>query len=641
MGDTSFEGAPAVPDLQALSARYAQEKEKRIRADGASQYEELQFAASERFRHLATDPWVDHEALNAAKPNLADGDNVKVLIQGAGYGGLLFAIRFVQQGIRPEDIRLVDVAGGFGGTWWWNRFPGLTCDTQGYIYLPLLDETGYVPKHRFSGGQELLSYANLLADKWNLTEQGVFRSAVRGYEWDDEARRWVVKIEQSRGPGQESVNMTVKAQFVVVANGVLNHPKVPKNLSAFEGPTTHTARWDYGITGGTPDDPQMVNLKDKRVGIIGTGATGVQAIPELAKWAKELYVFQRTPSSIGTKGQRETDPEEWKAMTADKDWHKKRMETFDAVMAAEPGVEDTLQDGWTECKAYRGVVGGYHEKPIGMEDIPNHIGGLLYADAPRTERMRQRVDDIVKDKATAEGLKAWYPTWCKRPTFHDEYLSVFNQPHVHLVDTDGKGVTGATATGLLAAGKEWPLDVLILSTGFRSPAANLAEPGESSNMTIHGRGGLLMADKWTSKGPSTLHGLSTRDFPNLFLTGPLQMGASANFARVQDVIAEHAAYILRTALDKAGGNDSRVLIEATTEGEEFWAGVILERAMWLAGMGVCLPGYTNNEGDLGKDQAAQMKMARGSPYAQGMNAYKRVLEAWRAEGSMKYLEVSV
>lgn len=347
-------------DLLALHVKYIEEKEKRFSQAGASQYEELQFSTSGRFRRLDQDPWVDHEALNAETPVLEDGNQIKVLIQGAGYGGLLFAIRFVQQGIKPSEICLVDAAGGFSGTWWWNRFPGLTCDTQSSVYIPLLEKTGYMPKHRYSGGQELLAYADVLAEKWDLKDRGIFRSAIRGYDWEDEAKRWVVKIKQGRRPREESITITVKAQFVVVANGVLNHPKVPKSVAAFEGPTTHTARWDYGITGGTPDDPKLVNLTDKRVGIVGTGATAVQAIPEVATWAKELYVFQRTPSSVAQKGQHKTDPEEWEVITSKPGWHRRRIDNIDASMSGEPSVEDTLVKGWLDGGH---ILQGHHRRP--------------------------------------------------------------------------------------------------------------------------------------------------------------------------------------------------------------------------------------------------------------------------------------
>ncbi|KAF3351348.1 Nitrogen assimilation transcription factor nirA [Verticillium dahliae VDG2] len=523
-------------DFAAVQARYAQEKAKRLHPEGVEQYVEL--TNSGRLQSLASDPWVDHDALNAEPPSLRNGDDIKVLILGAGYGGLLYAIHFIQQGISPSDIRLVDAAGGFGGTWYWNRFPGLQCDTEGYTYMPLLEETGYVPKHRFSYGPELLDYAGVLADKWDLRDKGVFRSTVRSYDWDADAVRWITKIRQGRGPGQADVEMKVRAQFVVVANGVLNHPKVPRTLQGFEGPATHTARFDYGITGGTPRDQQLTKLRGKRVGIVGTGATAVQVIPELAKYAGELYVFQRTPSGVTPKHQRETRAEDWKAMTAgEPGWQKRRIETYCAVMAGEPGVEDTIRDGWTQAKTYRALIGGAHDAPLAMEDVPAHIGALLALDAPRTDAIRRH---------------------------------------------------------------------------------------------------------WEAQGPSTLHGVLTNGFPNLFLSGPMQTGASANFSHVQNVLAEHCGYILGEAVRRAAARGlaaDRVVVEATVEAEEAWAGRLMQRAAWFAGAGICAPNINNNEGSLGADPASHMKIARGAPYALGMNAYAREIRSWREEGTMKGVDV--
>ncbi|KAJ0382442.1 hypothetical protein COL922a_012562 [Colletotrichum nupharicola] len=633
-------GAAAV-DFMALNKKYTEEKEKRLRADGNGQYVELE--KDERFRKLAEDPWVDHAKLNAQPPNLKDGDEVKVVILGAGFGGLLYAIRFIQAGLRAEDIRLVDVAGGFGGTWYWNRYPGLMCDIESYTYMPLLEETGYVPKHRYSYGPELMAHAERMAEMWNLTDKGVFRSQIRSYEWDDEAKRWDVVVEQGRGPGEEAVTMKVRSQFVVLANGVLNHPKLAKNLEAFEGDMFHTARWNYGVTGGlgtAPENPQLTGLEGKRVGIIGTGATAVQVVPQLAKWAKELYVFQRTPSAVDERGQRPTDPEEFKTKIATgRGWQRRRTENFNEwITGGEPG-ENLVDDGWTTLKAYKAIIGGPHDAPLKMEDIPGHLGNLMALDTPRSERLRQRVKSTVKDKKTAEGLKAWYPGWCKRPTFHDDYLPAFNLPHVHLVDTEGKGVDHATKDGLVVGGTEYPLDVIVLSTGYRPPGENMAEPSSQSNMTIKGRGGQLISEKWLTRGPSTLHGVLTNGFPNLFLTGPMQMGASSNFAYVTDIAAQHSAYILGEAMKRAGKSTDKVVIESTVEGEEGYAAKIMMHAAWFAGIATCTPSYITNEGEQTKPED-QMKKMRGAPFPTGMNNYTKFLEEWRAEGSLKGVDIT-
>ncbi|WQF84433.1 Putative FAD/NAD(P)-binding domain superfamily [Colletotrichum destructivum] len=633
-------GAAAM-DFMTLNKKYAEEKEKRQRPDGNKQYVDME--ADARFSKLARDPWADHEKLNAQPANLRDGDKIKIVVLGAGYGGLLYAIRLVQAGFRAEDIRLVDAAGGFGGTWYWNRYPGLMCDVESYIYMPLLEETGYVPRHRYSYGHELLAHANRLAETWNLADKGVFRSQIKSYEWDEDARRWSVVIEQGRGPNEAPVTMTVWSQFVVVANGVLNHPKVAKNLEAFEGAMFHTARWDYGVTGGSPDDlenVQLTGLQGKRVGIIGTGATAIQLVPQLAKWAKELYVFQRTPSSVDERGQRPTDLEEWKKRIASggPGWQTRRTENFNVFITGGEADENLVADGWTTIKTYKALIGSPQDKPLGMADIPGHIGNLLALDVPRSERIRRRVDEIVRDKATAESLKPWYPSWCKRPTFHDDYLPAFNLPNVYLVDTNGKGVDRATRTSLVVGDADYPLDVVVLSTGYRPVGENLVEPSGRSNMTIRGRGGRLMSDKWFGEGPSTLHGVLTSGFPNLFLAGPLQTGASVNFAYVQDVLSQHCAYILAEAMKRAGKSTDKVVVESTVEAEETYAGLIMQYAAWFSAMSVCTPGYLNNEGHQAPPEE-QMKMAKGAPFPLGMNAWARFLKEWRAEGSMKGVNV--
>ncbi|TDZ26854.1 FAD-binding monooxygenase ausC [Colletotrichum orbiculare MAFF 240422] len=622
-------------DFTALNKKYTEEKDKRLRADGNEQYVELE--SSERFRHLNEDPWVDHATLNAQAPNLTDGDDVRITILGAGYSGLTCAIRCVQAGFKPEDIRLIDAAGGFGGTWWHNRYPGLMCDVESYSYLPLLEETGYMPKHRYSYGPELLAHAERMAQHWNLTNSGVFRTTIKSYEWDDEARRWIVAMEQNRGPKEQPTTMTVKSQFVVLAKGNLNHPKIAKNLEAFENPAFHTARWRYDITGGSPEDPQLTELKGKRVGIIGTGATAIQVVPQLARWAKELYVFQRTPSAVDERGQRPTDPEEFRTKVATgPGWQRRRIENFNAVIAGGDEKENLVNDGWTTLKTYGALIGAPHDKPITMEGIPAHIGNLLARDAPRSERLRRRVDETVKDKKTAESLKAWYPSWCKRPTFHDDYLETFNLPHVHLVDTDGRGIDHATKTSLVVGGVDYPLDVLVLSTGYRSPAVDLAEPSAASNTVIKGRNGRLISEKWATQGPTTLHGVLSYGFPNLLLTGPIQTGTTSNFSYALDVLSQHCAYIMFEAVKKAGENADKVVLENTIASEEAYAGLIMQRAAWFAANGshLCTPGYMNNEGSQARPED-QLKMARGAPFPLGMNAYTDFLEAWRAEGSLE------
>lgn len=639
------EGAgDAGPDLVRLARKYDDEKNRRIRDDGNAQYVELGLSPSpsSRLGKLAEDPWVDHEALNAQPPSLEDGDDVRFLILGAGYGALLFAVRLLEAGFKPDEVRIIDTAGGFGGTWYWNRYPGLMCDVESSIYMPLLEETGHVPEHRFSYGPELRRHAENIAKKWHLSDKVAFRTQLRSCEWDDAVRRWRVALTQGRGPGpgERAVDMAVGAQFVILANGVLNHPKAPKipGFEDFKGPMMHTGRWDYGVTGGSPEDPALSGLKGKKVGIVGTGATAVQCIPHLAKWADQLFVFQRTPSAVDERGQKETDPEEWKRMTASKGWWRARNENWNGIISGYP-VENMVNDAWTDIATYRHLVGGPHEVPIGMQDIPELIARTLATDAPRMERLRKRVDDVVQDKGTAEALKAWYPSWCKRPCFHDEYLQTFNLPHVTLVDTDAKGIDKVTPAGIVAGGKEYDLDVIVWSTGYRAPTDSMSEPGKMCNATITGRHGLSLSDKWLADGPATLHGIWTSSFPNLLLTGPAQTGVSPNWVFSQDNLARHAAYVVAEAVRRAERPEA-VTVEATPESEAAWSMQILTRSAWQSPVGVCGPNYMNNEGAMARQsQADLIKATRAANYPLGPIAFDEVLRQWRREGSMQGIVV--
>ncbi|TLS21367.1 uncharacterized protein PpBr36_10220 [Pyricularia pennisetigena] len=645
------DGDIAQPDIAAIHQRYQEEAQKRRREDGGEQYVDLEEdeAARKSSRHLAhliDDPWVDHEALNATAPPLKDGDDVKFLVMGAGFCGLVHAVRLIEAGFSADDVRLVDAAGDVGGTWYWNRYPGLQCDSEASIYLPLLEETGYVPTHRYSRGEEIRLHAVRIAEKWGLRDRALFRTAATSFAWDDGRRRWVVRLTTDRGPAADPVDLTVTAQFVVLANGVLCHPKVPKleGLEDFEGQTVHTARWKYDVTGGQPGDPFCDKLQGKRVGFIGTGATGVQCASALAKCAGELFVFQRTPSAIHERGQKEIDPEEWKEKVATgPGWWTARNANFSGVMAREPDMtEDLVDDGWTKLDTYRVTTGGPHaQHPLPLEKIPEYVQSMMLRDVPVSERARQRVDQVVtKNKETAEALKAWYPVWCKRPTFHDEYLHIFNRDNVTLVQTEDHGVQKATSKGLVVNGKEYELDVLVFGTGFRAPSKDFGEPSRMSNATITGSSGVTLRHKWleSETGPRSLHGLLTNDFPNLFLTGPMMTGSSASITYLFDVMARHAAYIVAEATRRAGDAAAgRLTIQPTTEAEAAWFMELAARAAYGAPLATCTPGYLMDEGSLNFTP----KMAGATTYAPGMNAYAKVLDEWRRKGGLEGLEIKV
>ncbi|KAJ7851604.1 flavin-binding monooxygenase-like family protein [Mycena olivaceomarginata] len=631
------DGATAIAD-PAIRQKYIEERNKRLRPEGLGQF--LKLADSTQFKYLEDDPWVDHAALNAKTPVLRDGDDLKFLVLGAGYGGLLFAVHLIEAGFNAADIRIVDVAGGFGGTWYWNRYPGLMCDTESYIFMPLIEETGYMPRFKYAYGPELREHANRIAEKWGLTDKALFRTQSRSAHWDGAAKRWVVQLVENRGPTEPKKEIKITAQYVLVASGVLDAPHIPRlpGFDQFKGQHFHTSRWNYDITGGTDTDWTLDKLKDKRVGILGTGATAVQAVPHLAKWAKHLYVFQRTPSSVDVRNQRPTDPDEWaNKIAATKGWARARTENFNSWFTNEPNGDDLVNDGWCHLRSFFGRRG-----IIAPEQIPEHVATMHAYDIERAEKIRARTTEVVKDRETADKLKHWYPAWCKRPTFHDDYLPAFNQSNVTLVDTDGKGVEGLTADAVAANGTSYPIDVLVLSTGFAlSVDGGSGSPAQRSSMKVFGREGLDMDDKWVREGTGTLHGVASHGFPNFFFYGAglAHVGLGANFTYTLDLLASHVATTLAEAERRAGGDTSRVTVEPTKAAEDEWVGEIVKRASWFAAMPGCTPGWINNEGATPADAEEKTKATRNAVWGEGIVSFTEVLRAWQDEGELRGLQI--
>lgn len=384
-----------------------------------------------------------------------------------------------------------------------NRYPGVMCDTEASVYLPMLEEIGYMPKHKYSYGEEIRGYCERIANRYGFADQCVFRTTITRAEWNDETRLWSVNMEQNRGPGQSKVTLTAHSQFLCLCNGVLNHPKAPKlpGLEEFKGQIFHAARWNYKITGGSSSGQKMTDLSGKKVGILGTGPTAIQAIPKLAEASKELYVFQRTPASISSRGQQATDQAEWaKHITAEPGRQLERLRNWELLCQGETADDRFVTDGWTKLKTFGALIGRSDAPEMTKDIVQGHMKNYTELDAPFQDRIRRRVDEIVRDRHTAEALKPWYPTWCKRPLFHDEYLETFNLPNVHLVDiADTKGISGAVPGGLLVGERKIELDVLALSTGFR-PIVNLQDPdpGAKSNTIVIGKvqSTLILFGRW-------------------------------------------------------------------------------------------------------------------------------------------------
>ncbi|KAK7540016.1 putative monooxygenase [Phyllosticta citribraziliensis] len=620
----------------ALEEKYAEERDKRLRPDGFAQYVDLRQDAP----GLAADPWIDYEALASQEPALKDGDDVQFLITGAGHISLLFAGRLVEAGFDPKGICLVDTAGGFGGTWYWNRFPGLTCDVEGYIYLPFLEETGYVPKQKYSSGEEIRQHCERVAAHFNL--RGLFSTTVLSQVWDESKKRWVVKMQQNRGPGREKLDFEVTAQFVYTGSGLFTSPKAPK-VPGFEDfrrsrHVFHPSRWDYEYTGGSPVDPSLVKLKDKVVGIVGTGATSVQIVPEVAKWAKHLYVFQRTPSYCTPRPQAPTNPEAWSSVASGKGWQKARRHNFDKFTSNDPEPVDLINDGWTEHRSFAGLVGG--PKAITPQNFDEYAKYLFELDVERAEKVRAHVEQQVQDPTTAEKLKAWYPGWCKRPTFHSEYLPTFNRANVTLVDTQGQGLERFTARGVVVDGVEHELDLMILSTGYGLATGNEAAPGFRNGITVVGRGGRHIQEKWGAADFGTFHGVLTHDFPNMIIPGLSGAVGSANLTSTYDMIAQHAANILKTAAQRASDPKSLV-VEPSKQAENEWTTEVQKRAIRLAIFASCTPGYFNHEGTAGKKSLEQKMLdAKRALWGDGIFSWQRIVEEYDAKGDLEGIEVS-
>jgi cyclohexanone monooxygenase len=586
-------------DPAALKAKYRAERDRRLRADGNQQYIDIS-----RFAHYLEDPYV--ERVDRAPLT----DEVEVVVIGGGFGGQLAAARLKEAGI--GDVRIIEKGGDFGGTWYWNRYPGAACDIESYIYLPLLEEVGFMPTEKYSRAPEILQHSRMIGEKFGLYDNVCFQTEVTELRWDEDAKRWIVKT--NRGDA-------MKARFVVMANGPLHRPKLPgiPGVETFKGHSFHTSRWDYGYTGGDCNGG-LTGLRDKRVGIIGTGATAVQCVPHLGEWAKELYVFQRTPSSIDVRANRPTDPE-W-AKSLPPGWQQYRMDNFNTLVSGGFADEDLVADGWTD------IIGNIlllaRKKMMAGEPVENPAELMQLADFKKMEQVRARVDHVVKDRQTAEALKPWYNQFCKRPCFHDEYLDAFNRPNVQLVDTKGRGVERIDETGIWANGQHYEIDCLIYATGFEVGT----EFTRRSGYELYGRGGQTLTQKW-AKGAETLHGVLSRGFPNCFIVSNVQSGFSANFPHMINEQSKHIAYLLAETQRRQART-----VEPSAEAEAAWVQTIIDLSLMReAFLKECTPGYYNNEG-----QPEVIAKQNGS-YGAGPVAFVKLLEAWRAEGELKGLEL--
>jgi cation diffusion facilitator CzcD-associated flavoprotein CzcO len=532
-------------DYEAVRARFAEARDLRrgYRPEGTAQFTSDLTGALARYE---IDPYATE-----IEDRAPIDDEVEILFIGGGFSALLTAARLRQVGF--GSIRIVERGSDVGGTWYWNRYPGAACDVVAYDYLPLLDELGYVPSRHYAGGPEIYAHCRAIAEKYDLYDLAVFQTTVTSTTWDLGTERW--HLGTDRGD-------TMRARFVICANGTLSKPKLARinGMETFEGHSFHTSRWDYGYTGAN-----LEHLADKVVGIIGTGASAVQVVPNVATAAKELYVFQRTPSSIDIKKDWETDPE-W-AASLQPGWQSERREK--AKQRPLPNV--------TQVDKSAGMTPEERVRLQEQKNIEYMLG------------IHRRIDEIIEDPATADALKPWYMFGCKRPCFHNEYLPSFNRPNVHLVDTKGRGITEIGPRGPVLDGRSYDLDLLVYATGFEVQITGIYN-------RIVGTDGRELQEKYAD-GIRTLLGVHTHGYPNLFVMGGYQASFSFNLTDILQAQGDHIAACIAYAREHDTGP-----LDPTPDAEDWWVEQVIEHRGKTNRNADCTPGYYNFEGEFNRRQ---------------------------------------
>jgi len=595
-------------DIPAVREKYRHERDRRLKRAANDQY----VAASGKYADI-----YERDPYNPVIPREPIMGETDVVILGGGYCGMMVAAQLKKAGI--EKFHNIDHGGDFGGTWYWNRYPGIQCDNDALCYMPLLEETGYMPSKKFADGIEIQAHCRIIAQHFGLYENALFHTLIKTLRWDPEIKRW--HVGTNRGDD-------IKARFVVLAMGPLNKPKLPgiAGMDDFQGKMFHTARWDYDYTGGEWGRPELDKLKDKRVAIIGTGATAVQVVPYLGKYAKQLYVIQRTPSTIDTRNNRPTDPD-WYA-SQEPGWQDERIANFHraAMERIAPRDIDMVEDIWTEisrnCAAELEAQGWPDETP------EEYAARREVMDYRVMERLRARVDEMVDDPATAEALKPYYRYLCKRPCSNDDFYPTFNRPNVQLIDVaETQGLERLTENGFVHKGKEYPIDCLIFASGYEVTNDLDRRWGIDA---IEGADGLSIYDYWRD-GFKTFQGMMAHGFPNMFFTGFTQAGANATNSKTFIDQGRHIGYIASEALKRGAA-----VVEPTQEAQDAYIAhlrsVAVDNSEYVNS---CTPSYFNNEGD-----ETKKRHIFGEPWGEGYYAFEAMLEAWRADGRLEGLELT-
>jgi cyclohexanone monooxygenase len=573
-------------EIEALLRKHRLERDKRLRSDGTAQYA----AASEAFAEFGGDPYEPQPADRAPVRR-----EVEVMVLGAGMAGLLVSTALIDAGV--SDLLILDQAGGFGGVWYWNRYPGIRCDVEAYIYLPLLEKIGTVSSERYASGPEIRRHADAVASAYGLRQRALFHTVITEIAWDEARGRWLVRTNRSD---------EIRARFIMLGSGPLHRAKIPDipGLAGFRGAAFHSSRWNYSVTGGDSSGG-LTKLKGKRVALIGTGASSVQILPHLARSGARVLVFQRTPGAVAARGNRPTDLEWFRGQ--DRGWQRERMDNFTRVITGDRAVEDLVDDGWTDLWT----------RLLPPEWDRANADQIQRAEILKMTEIRARIDDIVIDPATADSLKPWYGYYCKRPLFSDDYYQSFNCENVTLVDTDGASIERIHPQGLEVRGQIHEADVIIFGTGFDlAPYTN-----ETGGYALRGRGGIELSAHWRD-GMRSLHGIMTSRFPNMFLVGTIEQAATSfNYPYVTGAQARHIAEIV-AKLRRA----DVVVAEVTADAERRWAVALADAFVdRSATEAECTPSYFNNEGRV---DGSRPTLA-AAQYGGGPLGYLHRLETWR------------
>ncbi len=585
-------------EREALRAKYREERDKRIRSDGNEQYVQ----PTGRFAHFLDDPYI------APVPREPRFDDVTVAIIGGGFAGLCTGARLKQAGI--SDVSIIEGGGDVGGAWYWNRYPGAMCDTAAMIYLPLLEETNYLPTKKYTYAPEIHAHAQRIATQFDLYDNALLSTEITDLRWHEASARWV--ITTNRGD-------SIRAKFVSMGTGPLHRPKLPgiAGLDTFGGHCFHTSRWDYDYTGGDAQGAPMNNLANKRVGIIGTGATSIQCIPSLSRDSGELFVFQRTPSSIDIRNNHAIEPVALGEL--EPGWQYAWLTNFATLQTGGFTDVDYVKDGWTDIaqRIRDRIVAAVSE---GAEFTPElALRCFEDSDDDKMNAIRARVDNVVADEATAAALKPWFRQLCKRPCFHDEYLDAYNNPNTHLIDTDGQGVERIDETGVWVNGEHHELDCIIFASGFEVGT----DFARRSGFETTGRDGLTLTECW-AEGMQSLHGMHVHGFPNLFIVSISQ--AANLISNVTHNLVEAGSTIAAIIVNALDCDASTV--ETTRAAQDAWIAKLEGNERGFLGNPECTPGYYNNEGKA----IGRRERLNGSGYPDGPVAFFAYIDAWRNNG---------